>query len=692
MKKSILLYCFSLLILHAHAQWQQTNGPLGGYVSTITSEGTDVYMISENDYNDKVFHSADNGHSWAYLNAFTGHNLWSIAVMGSMVFAGTSDEGIFRSMDNGLSWTRVNNGLIYKNKSVNSITHLGSILYAGMDDGVYMSRDSGRVWINVTNNLKQTYVMSLTGSGTDIYASTYGGLSRSTDTGRTWQFIWDMEVWSPQASLSSFTADSNRLVVGTLGGGVFYSNDFGKSWKKSITIFYEVSITALVVKGNTILAGGGYNDGSIYVSNNFGQSWNRYELGLVNTEINALAISGPDILAGTDGGMYFSGDGAFTWNPVNTGLLIQTMSTIIPVDNGIMSGTYTNGMYHSTDLGQNWKQINNGLGSKLIYAMATDGMTVYCGTDDGMYISRDMGKSWLSRRSGSPYIWEPYSIVIQGSKIYAGTAERIIIVSDDSGETWRQLNNEVAFPASEWSPIVALLVEDSVILAGGGSFGIFVSFDNGLSWTNSLNFPNVLGYGVYAFQRINNRIVAATTEGIYVSDDSGRSWSSSNTGMSRGTEVYCLFRYHDFIYAGTEYGVFRSDDQGKSWKNESQGLDYNTAVAGLTLKDNYLYAAVYNSSVWRRPLSEVVAVENTEISSSSLVYPNPSDGIFQISGNEHFESIEVYNIRGKLVFSKYDFDKYQSNQINLSHLSSGIYSLKAMKHDKISSEKIVIEK
>lgn len=690
MKKLTLLLIVILKFNITTAQWEQTSGPLGGYINCMASEGANVYIGTNQD----VYRSTNFGNNWEATNSSFDQSVRSIAVMGSVVFVGTYDEGIIRSMDKGNSWSKVNNGLIYRNSTINSLSRIGTQLFAGTEDGVYFSRDSGRLWLNVTNNLKDSYVMSLFGSGTDIYACGYGGVSRSADSGRTWQFIWDMDLLSPKASLSSFAADSNYLVVGTLGGGLFYSNDFGKSWKVSKSIFWEVSISAIIVKDNSIYASGGYENGAVFVSNNFGQSWNRYELGIINTEVNVFSISGSNIYAGTDGGMYLSTDGSKTWKPINEGLKVQTISSIIPVNNGILTGTYTNGMYQSINNGNSWEQINNGLETKEVLALISDGTNVYCGTDEGMYLSKDQGKTWKSKKSGDPYIWKPFSFAIQDSRIFAGTGQRIIIVSDDKGETWNQYNNEVAFPPNEWSSINAILVEDSVMIAGAGHYGIFTSFDHGMSWINTLKFPNVFGYGVLSFLRVKNRILAASTEGIYVSDNSGYSWKNIGSGIPYNVEVYSLLKLNNGIYAGTDNGVYRSDDQGINWKNVSQGLMDNARVFSLMIKDQFLYAGIYNGSVWRLPLTEVLGVSKIENKMISTIYPNPTSKLLNVVldhvDDRNFK-ITLSDIYGKSIISK-ELSSNQNKlefQLDMEDYINGVYLLAISSQDYQYCEKII---
>ncbi|MBO7134802.1 MAG: T9SS type A sorting domain-containing protein [Bacteroidales bacterium] len=70
------------------------------------------------------------------------------------------------------------------------------------------------------------------------------------------------------------------------------------------------------------------------------------------------------------------------------------------------------------------------------------------------------------------------------------------------------------------------------------------------------------------------------------------------------------------------------------------------------------------------------------------IYPNPSDGMFIISG-ENIESIEVYDITGKLVMQQ---DINASNAtIDLTNKAKGIYTLKSYNGNNVTVSKLIVE-
>ncbi len=81
---------------------------------------------------------------------------------------------------------------------------------------------------------------------------------------------------------------------------------------------------------------------------------------------------------------------------------------------------------------------------------------------------------------------------------------------------------------------------------------------------------------------------------------------------------------------------------------------------------------------------EEIIIESDEI----VIYPNPSDGNFNIeSQNSDPYSIEVFSFSGQKVFDKQNIT---SSEVSLQNLSSGIYFIKITKGEKTSYKRIII--
>jgi hypothetical protein len=93
--------------------WAAVNtGVTNTYVVALAVSGTNLFAAIASIWGSGggVFLSTDNGTSWT-VTGLINHNVYSFAVRGPNIFAGTTDAGVFLSTNNGTSWTAVNTGL-----------------------------------------------------------------------------------------------------------------------------------------------------------------------------------------------------------------------------------------------------------------------------------------------------------------------------------------------------------------------------------------------------------------------------------------------------------------------------------------------------------------------------------------------------------------------------------------------------
>jgi hypothetical protein len=78
--------------------WQQTNGPLGGWVTALIQNAAGQLVAAT--YGGGVFRSTDNGNTWMRINAgLLSPFIQSLAVNTSgQLFAGTNGGGVFRTL------------------------------------------------------------------------------------------------------------------------------------------------------------------------------------------------------------------------------------------------------------------------------------------------------------------------------------------------------------------------------------------------------------------------------------------------------------------------------------------------------------------------------------------------------------------------------------------------------------------
>jgi hypothetical protein len=277
---------------------------------------------------------------WIQTNGPYGGSIRSLAVSGANIFAGTGFYyGVYLSTNSGTSWTNVSSGLT--NLDVWTLAVPGTNLFAGTSDGLFLSTNNGTNWTLASAGLTNKYVRTLIVSGTNLFAGTEGGVFRSTNNGTSWDsasaglpfgsYGWIVPVYA-------FAVSDGNLFAGTGSSGVFLSTNNGTSWTLASAGLTNTEVRAFAVSGTNLFAG---TTGGIFLSTNNGTSWTA-----VGTEessyfnVNALVVSGTNLLAGTEGGVYRSVNNGASWDSASTGLPFDVYGYPVPVPALAVSGTF----------------------------------------------------------------------------------------------------------------------------------------------------------------------------------------------------------------------------------------------------------------------------------------------------------------------------------------------------------------
>ena len=130
-----------------------------------------------------------------------------------------------RAEDAGHSWRPISRGLTSLN--VRSLAVQGSVLYAGTDSaGVFVLPEGAEVWVPFGGPLPEgAQVFELAIKDTWVYAALYSkGLYRVAAGGGSWQRVEDVKPLR-------FLVHGESLLAGHNPGGVYRSIDEGRTWK-----------------------------------------------------------------------------------------------------------------------------------------------------------------------------------------------------------------------------------------------------------------------------------------------------------------------------------------------------------------------------------------------------------------------------------------------------------------------------
>jgi hypothetical protein len=284
---------------------------------------------------------------------------------------------------------------------------------------------------------------------------------------------------------------------------------------------------------------------------------------------------------------------------------------------------------------------------------------VLVGTTKGafIYTSDADRKQW---EFSGPFLhgWEVYSLLgdhRRTPRLIAGTSHEAygpaVRISDDLGETWRQVENGPQYPAESgfhlkriWQLTPGHASQPDTIYAGVEEAGIFVSHDRGESWTelDSLTahptrsewFPGGGGLCLHTIlvhpNDAQRMLVGISAVGVFITADGGATWRTSNKGLIEAhtgepaQEIgSCVHKMvfdrsnPNTLYMQEHCGVFRSDNGGESWYTIEEGLPqanlhhpefWPFGFPMATTQDGHLFIVPLESSEQRTTVSGKLAV------------------------------------------------------------------------------------
>ncbi len=244
-------------------------------------------------------------------------------------------------------------------KNVTTLTAYGSNIYAGTNDGlVYISSDSGKIWTSISNGIPAAAnISSILVYGNYLFVGTNGdGVYLSTNKGTSW-----IAVNTGLTNNKIFTLDNyySAIYAGTFEGGVFFTTNYGASWtalNNGLTTDYNKWISKIKINGKKIFAG---CFRGLFSSTDYGTTWTATTF--KDDQINGISKYGSNLYLGASTGAYISTDNGISW----TLKYKYAVGDIIAYDKKIVmesnNDKYQNGVYMSTNDGDSWSIVNEGL-------------------------------------------------------------------------------------------------------------------------------------------------------------------------------------------------------------------------------------------------------------------------------------------------------------------------------------------
>jgi photosystem II stability/assembly factor-like uncharacterized protein len=344
------------------------------------------------------------------------------------------------------------------------------------------------------------------------------------------------------------TGAGGAVYLGTADGHVFAKEGEGKAWELRGRIGRRTdAVVARLVgspeKPGMVFAAVWYQEpgtgGGVFHSEDGGRTWKL--LGLQEEAVRALEFAGSEprvMVAGTRRGVFRSCDEGKSWeriSPEGDPELRNVDSLAIdPRDAKVIyAGTY-HLPWKTTDGGKSWKAVSAGLiddsDIMSLRVDATNPDRIFLSACSGIYRSENQGGSW-SKLQGIPYVARRTQAIVQDAQnpqiFYAGTTEGLW-VTEDAGESWsRNTPKDWVVNSVALAPTDANGKERIVI--GTESAGVQMSEDFGKTFVDGNGgFTHVVVRQLVGDRRDAAHlwmIMEREGKSLWESGDSGSNWS-----------------------------------------------------------------------------------------------------------------------------------------------------------------------
>jgi len=680
-----------------------------------------------------VWKTTDAGNTYFNVSdGYFGGSIGAIAIAPSdpnIIYVGQGEEtvrgnvssgyGVWKSEDAGRSWEfmglkgtkHISRIRIHpKNPDIVMVAAMGDLYKDTEERGVYKTTSGGKSWNKVLFSDKGSGAIDLTFDPTNpkyMYASTWtfrrtpysfssGGkgskLFKSSDMGETWEEISDQPGFPKGllgiigVTVSPINPDRVwAMVENEPDGGLYRSDDAGKSWKKINSerklrqrAWYYTRIYADTKDADKVyVLNVRYHmsaDGGRTFKTSSAPHGDHHDLWIAPEEPNRMII-------GDDGGAQISFDAGKNWSRYTNQPTAQfyrvTTDDSFPFriyggqqDNSSVRIAHRSSGGYITE--SDWEETAGGeAGHHAIYPANND--IVFGGEYGGLMLrinhdSQEFQATnvWPNNPLGHGvkdmkyrFQWN-YPLFFSShnkERLYAFSNH--VHYSDDFGNSWTTASpdlttNDTTKQQTSGGPITkdntaveyyctlfaaAEDVKNPQIMWTGSDDGrVHISRDGLQSWTE------VTPKDLPEFTQINCLEADPHTEGgvylagtrykwgdfepyLYYSNNFGKSWERIDKGIARNHFTRAIRADENkkgLIYVGTEYGMYASLNNGNTWETFQQNLPM-VPITDLAIKDRHLIAATQGRSFWIiDDLSPLYEMEEEFSAKKHLFTPKPS--------------------------------------------------------------------
>jgi len=442
-------------------------------------------------------------------------------------------------------------------------------------------------------------------------------------------------------SLQADPKDANKIYLGTSDGHVFLSSDQGQHWSllSRIGSGQDDVITHILVDPRdskrlyastwTLYSGGG----GVYRSDDSGRSWKLIGLGKETVRALAQAPTNPKLfVAGSLTGVYRSNDDGNTWEKITpTGhedLRNFDSLAFDPKDsNTIYAGTY-HLPWKTTDGGKTWTNIKAGMiDDSDVMTMIVDPANpsnVHATACSGIYRSVDAGQNW-KRYGGIPFIYRRTQLIRQDPQnpevLYAGTTSGLWKTTNEGADQWKRMT------PLDWV-VNAILIDPrnpQRIIIGTERQGVQITENGGSTFAaanTGFHHQHVLDVAIDR-EHPDHALVVLTfdTNAFLATKNGGASWTTLGPGLKR-TDVKHVYSMPTGWWASlANGGLMKYDETTNKWVKAGLFVpEAPAAVAQASAKTTAKGKKAASAPVAKKPLPKKVVPQQLAFQVNELTY------------------------------------------------------------------------
>lgn len=383
------------------------------------------------------------------------------------------------------------------------------------------------------------------------------------------------------------------------------------------------------------------------------------------------------------------------------------------------------GLFSLTAAAQGWIKIGNLPSTEFSALEVIDGR-IYTVSGKKLFVSADNGQTWSQSVFTNQNNVRVSCLKKFGNKIYAGTSKGIFSADISAvGNIWSQDTNSfevnsftekdgTLYSSQEvygvlrliddtWTAfstgipnysgsVTEVLDTPAGLLAIAGANGTFYRYDFTKNiWIEDYYVKNTISAGLYFDDLIvaGNSLYASQYRRIMRSDDLGETWVEDKQGLVKGISrfMYCgkdtLYSISSTYTNGTMINKRSIENTGASWATDVQVLPFFTNA--MRQYGEHLFIAA-NNGVYTT--MDVLGTPPQAKIDEIKIYPNPSEGLFAITGQTAVNKLEIYDMSGRIVLT----EENPNGITDFSITNEGIYIARMITGETSKTQKIIVRK